>query len=154
MLDYFHFSFVGLIYILLLMIPNMIWTKYQPLGYQSNYENKILVIFERIGQVLVTTISIFFLDISFDLKNIYFDLSILFMIMYEICWIRYFMSERTMNDFYQTLLFIPVPLAILPILAFLCISLMSMNMVLMIAVSILAIGHIGIHLQHKREGDA
>lgn len=152
MLNYFHFSFIGFIYILLLTIPNMIWTKYQPLGYSSDHENKILVIFERIGQVLVTTISIFFLDISFDLKNIYFDLSFLFMVLYEFCWIRYFMSQKTMNDFYQSLFFIPVPLAVFPILAFLCLSLMSMNMVLMIAVIILAIGHIGIHLQHK--GDA
>ncbi|WP_331666004.1 hypothetical protein [Lacrimispora sp.] len=44
------FSYVGLIFLLMLMIPNLIWTRYQPEGYDSQGENKVLLIFERAGR--------------------------------------------------------------------------------------------------------
>ena len=49
------FSYVGLIYLLMLFIPNIIWLKYKPDHYEeyAKNENKILLIFERIGQILV-----------------------------------------------------------------------------------------------------
>jgi len=48
------FSYVGMIYLLMLMIPNLIWTKKQPTGYDSSNENIALRMMERVGQVLVT----------------------------------------------------------------------------------------------------
>lgn len=49
------FSYIGLIYLLMLIIPNLIWTKNQPQDYDSKSENKVLLIFERVGQVCTTT---------------------------------------------------------------------------------------------------
>lgn len=49
MLGHFGFSYVGLIYLLMLFIPNIIWTKHQPIGYDFSNENKWLLWFERIG---------------------------------------------------------------------------------------------------------
>lgn len=48
---YFGFSYVGLVYLILLMVPNVIWTKYQPKDYEKYVlnENKILLMLERIG---------------------------------------------------------------------------------------------------------
>ena len=43
------FSYMGLIYLLMLFIPNMIWAKNPPEGYTAEYENKVLTIIERIG---------------------------------------------------------------------------------------------------------
>lgn len=45
----FGFSYVGLIYLLMLFIPNMIWAKNPPEGYTTEDENKVLAIIERIG---------------------------------------------------------------------------------------------------------
>lgn len=56
----FGFSYVGLIYLLMLFIPNMIWAKNPPEGYTAEYENKVLTIIERIGEVLCTCCSLIF----------------------------------------------------------------------------------------------
>lgn len=42
------------------------------------------------------------------------------MVMYEIYWVRYFRSEKSMRDFYSSLLGVPVAGATLPVLVFLC----------------------------------
>ena len=78
-------------------------------------------------------------------------LSIVLMALYEIYWIRYFRSGKTMEDFYSSLLGIPVAGATLPVLAFLSLALYGKNIFLGIAVLILGIGHIGIHWMHKKE---
>ena len=46
---------IGIVYLLMLFIPNMIWVKNQPIDYEKYVisENKILQIFERVGEILV-----------------------------------------------------------------------------------------------------
>ena len=75
------------------------------------------------------------------------------MILYEINWIRYFKSEHTMKDFYGCFLKIPVPLASLPIVAYLLLGIYGRNPLLIVSVIILGIGHIGIHLSHRKEAE-
>ena len=66
----FGFSYIGLIFLAMLMIPNMIWTKNKPKDYDKyvKNENKLLLWFERIGEILVTCISLIFVD--FNINNI------------------------------------------------------------------------------------
>ena len=73
------------------------------------------------------------------------------MVLYEVYWIRYFKSEKTMKDFYSSILGIPVAGATLPVLAFMLLAIYGRNAILGVAVIILGIGHIGIHLMHKKE---
>ena len=54
MLGHLGFSYIGLVFLLMLFIPNMIWTGKKPQGYIPENENNLLLIFERIGQVLTT----------------------------------------------------------------------------------------------------
>lgn len=152
----FGFSYVGLIYLLMLFIPNLFWTKYKPEDYYKyvKNENKILKIFENTGQVLVTCIVLIFKD--FNVHPGYWWLTLLiisfaFMVLYEIYWIRYFKSERTMKDFYSSMLGIPAAGATLPVIAFFILGVYGKNIPLIIAVIILGIGHIGIHINHKKE---
>ncbi|MEY8434668.1 hypothetical protein AALA56_02330 [Streptococcus hyointestinalis] len=78
--------------------------------------------------------------------------SILFlMLLYEVYWIRYFRSSKTMADFYKSLLGISVPGATLPVVAFFLLGVYGRNPYLILAVIILGIGHTGIHLAHWRE---
>lgn len=53
-MGHFGFSYIGFIFLLMLTIPNLIWTKCQPKGYDYQNENKVLLVFERAGQVCVT----------------------------------------------------------------------------------------------------
>lgn len=73
------------------------------------------------------------------------------MLLYELNWLRYFKSEKTVKDFYRSLLGIPVAGATLPVIAFLLLGVYGKNLLLIIAALILGIGHIGIHLNHKKE---
>ncbi len=151
----FGFSYVGLIYLIMLFVPNLFWTKYKPENYDKyvKNENRILKIFEGIGQVLVTCIVLIFKDFNVLLSvwTIWLVLSFLFMVLYEIYWVRYFKSERTLQDFYSSLLGIPVAGATLPVVAFLLLGIYGKNLLLIIAAILLGIGHIGIHMTHKKE---
>lgn len=153
---HFGFSYVGFLFLLMLMIPNMIWSKNKPEDYDKYVvnENKILLIFERVGEVLVTGLSLIFADFNINtISNwsIILLFSFLLMVLYEIYWIRYFRSEKTMKDMYSSLLGVPVAGATLPVFAFFLLGIYGRNIFLMISTVILGIGHIGIHLNHRKE---
>ena len=155
---HFGFSYVGLVFLVMLMVPNLIWTKNQPLNYEKYVvkENKYLLLLERIGEVLVSCIVLIFSD--FNIKpwsawEWWLVGAFFLMILYEIYWVRYFLSKRTMRDFYSSILGIPVAGATLPVMAFALLAVYGKNIILGIAVIILGIGHIGIHLMHKKESE-
>lgn len=155
MLGHLGFSYVGLIYLIMLFIPNIMWAKNQSIGYDKikNNENRVLLIFERVGQVLVTCSVIIFSDFninSFSIWSLWLIVSFIVMILYEICWVRYFKSKRTIKDFYESAFGIPVPLASLPVTGFLLLGIYGKNIWLITSIIILGIGHIGIHLQHNK----
>ena len=155
---HFGFSYIGLIFLVMLMLPNMIWSKNKPKDYDKyvKSEDKILLLFERIGQVLVTCLSLIFSDfniIKISSWTIVLLIAFILMILYEIYWIRYFRSNKTMKDMYCSLFGIPVAGATLPVMAFLLLGIYGKNIFLIVSTIILGIGHIGIHLNHKRESD-
>lgn len=152
----FGFSYVGLIYLLMLFIPNILWSKNKPKDYEKYVvnENKILLMFERIGEVLVSCFVLIFSDFNINeitLWSLWLFVSFVFMILYEIYWVRYFKSQRLLKDFYSSLLGIPVAGATLPVVAFLLLGIYGKNIFLIISAIILGIGHIGIHINHYNE---
>lgn len=147
---------LGLIFLLMLIIPNLFWTKNQPKGYEEyvHNESKILLLFERTGEVLVTCLLLIFSD--FNLQDItawtiWLLAAFVLMILYELYWIRYFKSEKTMKDFYSSFMGIPVAGASLPVIACGLLAVYGRNPMLFAAAVILGIGHIGIHLNHRKE---
>ena len=152
----FGFSYIGLIFLFMLMIPNIIWSKVKPKNYDTyiKNENKILLAFERVGEILVTCISLIFTDFNineFSESSLLLIIAFILMVLYEIYWVRYFKSEKTMKDMYSSLIGIPVAGATLPVLAFLILGIYGNNILMIIAAVILGIGHIGIHLNHYKE---
>lgn len=150
------FSYVGLIYLLMLFIPNIIWSKNLPKDYDKyvKNENKVLVILERIGEVLLTVLPVIFSDFNINkISNwsIILLISFLSMILYEISWIRYFKSKKTMKDMYKSIIGIRVPIASLPVFSFLLLGIYGKNIFVIISSIIMGIGHIGIHLNHYKE---
>ena len=49
----FGFSYIGLLYLLMLLVPNILWTRHKPVDYDKyvTRENRILAAFERIGHI-------------------------------------------------------------------------------------------------------
>jgi len=153
---HFGFSYVGLVYLAMLMIPNIIWTKNKPENYEryAGNENRMLLALERIGEVLVSAIALVFSDFNlcpWDAWCMWIVLSFVLMLLYEAFWIRYFRSERTMNDFYRGFAGIPVAGATLPVAAFFLLGVYGRNIPMLLATVILGIGHIGIHIVHAKE---
>lgn len=150
---HFGFSYVGLIYLLMLFIPNIIWTKYQPPNYEqyAQKENKVLQIIEKMGEVLMYCCVLIFSDFNIRLNSIWsiwLLISFMLMLLYEVYWIRYFRSEKNMSDFYSNICGIPVAGATLPVCAFFILGVYGSNVFLILSTIILGIGHIGIHLSH------
>lgn len=147
----FGFSFVGLVFLIMLFVPNILWSKYPPKEYDefSKNENKLLLILERIGEVLVTCL-VLLTDIRFSWSLILI-IAFVLMILYEMYWFRYFKGNHTMKDMYSSFLAIPIPGATLPVLAVFLLGIYANNIFLVISSIILGIGHIGIHYSHKQE---
>lgn len=153
---HFGFSYTGLIFLVMLMAPNFIWIKNKPQDYDRYVvnENRLLLTMERVGEVLVSCLALIFSDFNIQgltVWELWLLAACILMVMYEIYWIRYFRSEKTMQDFYSSLLGVPVAGATLPVLAFLLLGVYGRNPFLLLAVVFLGVGHIGIHLCHRRE---
>ena len=117
------FSYTGLIFIIMLFVPNILWTKNKPKDHDKYLlkENKLLLTLERTGEVAVTALSVICSD--FNLRklsswSLWLAAAAIFMIMYEVWWIKYFRSDKEMKDFYSSFLGIPVAGASLPVTAF------------------------------------
>lgn len=81
----------------------------------------------------------------------YLVFAFVLMFAYELYWIRYFKSEKRMEDFYSDFAGVPLAGATLPVMAFALLGVYGNNVIMLIAAAILGIGHIGIHRQHYKE---
>lgn len=159
--DYIHLpkwgiSAVGIVFLLMLFIPNIIWSKNQPKGYEESakLENKLLLTLERMGEGLVSTLVL--IDrrtdrFSFSPRTGYLAIALILMILYELYWIKYFRSSRTLADMYSDYCGFPLAGASLPVFAVFLLGVYACNIFLIAAAFILGIGHIGIHIMHKKE---
>ncbi|MBP3415461.1 MAG: hypothetical protein J6L81_09735 [Clostridia bacterium] len=154
MFGHLGFSYVGLVFLLMLFIPNIIWAKNQPQGYSAENENRVLAFFERAGEVITTCCALCFSD--FNLRewsawSWWLVAAFSAMVLYEIWWIRYFKSKRTLADFYSSILAVPVAGATLPVIGFFLLGIYGKVIWMLIGCVILGIGHIGIHWNHYKE---
>lgn len=154
MIGHLGFSYIGFVFLLLLFIPNIIWTRNKPQGYSSEKENKVFLIFERTGEMLTTTCTLIFDDFNFHSWSSWtwwLIAAFVLMVMYELWWIRYFRSGKKLSDFYSSFLGVPLAGATLPVISFFLLGIYGKVIWLVVAVIILGVGHIGIHMQHSRE---
>lgn len=148
------FSYIGLIFLLMVTIPNLIWIRHQPKEYDFRNENKTLLIFERVGQVLVACTALIFSDFNlrpWSIWTLWLIAAVILMLMYEGWWIKYFKSQKTLADFYSSFCGVPVAGATLPVVAFFLLGVYGKVVWLLVSTVILGIGHVGIHLQHRKE---
>ena len=152
--EHLGFSYIGLLFLLMLFIPNIIWVRKKPKGYSFENENKVLLIFERVGEVMTTVCSLVFSDLNFgkwSTRSFWLIAAFALMLMYEIWWVRYFCSDGELSDFYRSFFGIPVAGATLPVAAFFLLGIYKKEIMMLISSVVLGIGHIGIHWQHRRE---
>ena len=152
----FGFSYIGLIWLIMLIIPNVMWTRNKPKDYEKYVanENHILLALEKAGTFMVVSVALIFADFNFKGWNFWcavLAISFLCMVLCEIFWMRYFKSEKTIKDFYSSLFGVPVPGATLPAIAFFLLGIYGGNGLMLLGSILFGIGHIGIHLAHRKE---
>ncbi|WP_231385280.1 hypothetical protein [Candidatus Stoquefichus massiliensis] len=103
-----------------LIFPNLLWAKHQPIGYDTSHENKVLLVLERVGEVLTSCFGVISFQEVVYCFDIFMMISIVAMFIYEGFWVRYFKSAQTLNNFYASFLGIPLAGATCPVIAFLC----------------------------------
>ena len=153
-MGHFGFSYVGLLFLLALLIPNLFWTRNKPRDYDTSGENRLLLMLERVGQAWVTCGALVCRDLNWrpwTAWSWWLVGAAALMVLYEVWWLRYFRGEKTMRDFTAGLLGIPVAGATLPVLAFLLLSVYGRVAWLALGTVLLGVGHIGIHLKHRQE---
>ncbi len=153
MLGNLGFSYVGLIYLLMLLIPNIIWSKNIPKNFNTTQENKILLLFERVGQMCCTFSILIFKDFNMGVISVWslwLIASFFLMILYELSWFRYFNSDHSEENLYRSFLGIPLPIASLPVMAFLLLGIYGKVIWLIVSALLFGVGHIGIHGQHLK----
>ena len=83
---HFGFSYIGLIWLLMLFVPNFFWTKNKPRDYDryTGGENRVLVALERGGEVLVCCLVLIFSDyniLDFSLWSLWLGASFVCMLL-------------------------------------------------------------------------
>lgn len=152
----FGFSYIGLIFLIMLFVPNILWSKNKPADYEkyASNENRKLLLLERAGEALTTVCALIFKSNNIRINSIWLGwliLAFIFMIIYEIYWLRYFKSSKTMKDMYSSCFGIRVAGASCPVIAFFLMGIYGSNIFLILSAIILGVGHIGIHLDHEEE---
>lgn len=153
---HFGFSYCGLLFLCMLLVPNIAFTRFLPadFGEYSKKERKLLLILERVGEAgMVCLLPIFR---EHDLQELapralLLGAALVLMGLYEVYWLRYIRSDRTMTALYRPLFGIPLPGAVLPVAAGLLVSVYGRNIFLFAAAVCLGIGHVGIHFAHWKE---
>jgi hypothetical protein len=153
-MGHFGLSYIGVIYMLMLQIPNIMWALHKPENYDPSGENRALLIIERVGQVLCTATILLFNDTNpqkWEPWIAWFFASAFLMLVYEGFWTRYFRGGHTLRDFYRPFFGVPAPGAVLPVTAVLLLGIYGRLIWLIIASVILGVGHIGIHIGHIKK---
>ena len=130
---YLGFSFIGLIVFLLPMIINIFYVIFPPQinGMDIGTQNKKFPILEMIENVTriayAALLCVLVSRRSLEYTSPLLYISIVFLILYYIVWIRYFMSGRNSRILGTKFLFIPMPLAVFPVLYFIFAALWMNN---------------------------
>lgn len=137
-------SILGIIIFMLPMLINIIYCIYPP----ANEMQKTTVIPKKLELVEQGTRILYAIAIVFWVSNQKIDrnsfwlyMGILFLILYYIVWIRYFAHGRDIVYLGKNFLFIPMPLAVFPVLYYLCATLWVHNYFALIFMAIFGIAH-------------
>ena len=152
-LGHWGFSWTGLLFLALLMAPNLLWTKNKPKGYSAAGEDRRLLALERIGEAGTVCTALVFRDTNpgpWSAWSLWLAAAALLMLLYECWWARFFKSGKQLSDFYSSFLGVPLAGATLPVAAFGLLGVYGRLLPLLFFTLVLGVGHIGIHLQHYR----
>lgn len=138
------FSVIGTIIAIAIFIPNLLMIKFPPNNAPKVLKDGgiIFTIFERIGQVGCILVLIIsknnFEKLTINIWAVFMGFCIL---IYYFLWARYIVKGQEYKLLWEPLSFIPIPMAVFPVGAFLFAAILGKSIWLGILVVFLGIGH-------------
>jgi hypothetical protein len=148
---------LGGIVTLVVLLPNLLAVFFPPTTkladdqQPSDTRLQIMTVVERIGQVGSWTIPFFYrLTLASVIDAVALAIMIGALALYYAGWIRYLVLGRAEELLYSSLLGIPLPMAVMPVIYFLSASVLLGSIWLMLAAVMLGAGHISVTWHHSR----
>lgn len=115
------FSWIGLIVFLLPMLINIVYVILPPKNAPTTQQetNKILEIIEQSTRILYMLAIVFLVcKEKVNFTSIWMFVGLIFLALYYIVWFRYFLGGRDIELLGKAFLFVPMPLAVFPVIYF------------------------------------
>lgn len=144
------FSWVGLVIFALPMLINIAYAIFPPAGEAASAKSSArwLETVEGVSRIAYLIVLTFLVgEKPLDLKSAF---SIAFLVLYYIAWIRYFACGRDAALLGKAFLFVPMPLAVFPVLYFLCAAIWMHNLPAAIVMVIFGAAHITVSVRSFR----
>lgn len=147
------FSWIGLVIFALPMLINIVYVMFPPAGKAEQpaavtHWVEIVEQISRIAYLFAVTLLVSRETLSF--RSVWFSLAAVFLILYYAVWLRYFMGGREIALLSRSFLFVPMPLAVFPVLYFLCAAIWLHNLPAAIIMVIFGAAHLAVSLQSFR----
>lgn len=138
------FSWIGLIVFLLPMLINIVYVILPPKNAPTTQQetNKILEIIEQSTRILYMLVIVFLVcKEKVDFTSIWMFVGLMFLTLYYIVWFRYFLGGRDIELLGKAFLFVPMPLAVFPVIYFICSAIWLNNYIAVLFMIIFGIAH-------------
>lgn len=138
------FSWIGLIVFLLPMLINIVYVILPPKNAPTTQQetNKILEIIEQSTRILYMLAIVFLVcKEKVDFTSIWMFVGLMFLTLYYIVWFRYFLGGRDIELLGKAFLFVPMPLAVFPVIYFIFSAIWLNNYIAVLFMIIFGIAH-------------
>lgn len=138
------FSCIGLIVFLLPMLINIVYVILPPKNAPTTQQetNKILEIIEQSTRILYMLAIVFLVcKEKVDFTSIWMFVGLIFLALYYIVWFRYFLGGRDIELLGKAFLFVPMPLAVFPVIYFIFSAIWLNNYIAVLFMIIFGIAH-------------
>lgn len=147
------FSWIGLVIFALPMLINIVYVMFPPAGKAEQTSAvthwvEIVEQISRIAYLFAVTLLVSRETLSF--RSVWFSLAAVFLVLYYAVWLRYFMGGREIALLSRSFLFVPMPLAVFPVLYFLCAAIWLHNLPAAIIMVIFGAAHLTVSIQSFR----
>lgn len=144
------FSWIWLVVFALPMIINIAYAVFPPAkkAEQTAAAARWIEIVEQISRIAyLAAITLLVSRKAVGIRSVWLWLSAVFLVLYYIVWIRYFAGGREIALLNRPFLFVPMPLAVFPVLYYLCAAVWLHNIPAVILMTVFGAAHLTVSIR-------
>lgn len=149
------FTWVGLVVFAVPMLINIAYAAFPPAekAEQGAAVTRWVEMVEQVSRIAyLAAITLLVSREPLRFRSGWLCLAVLFLILYYAVWIRYFAGGRRIALLSRAFLFVPMPLAVFPVLYYLCAALWMHNLPAAIVMVIFGAAHLTVSIQSFQRG--